>query len=764
MGLNRRDAGDGIKNKVNLNLWVVVIAYAVGIILGAKVLISPLGANSPGAVAAGKTTTTAATGTNTLAIRSAAISTRTTSSASATMGTIMLASITIILAVAASLLWMTWKKDPGLPVGYVLLIFAFLTTGVLSGQRVALGDDTSNGPSSVKKQQNNTVYDVEKIPVIKAVRRHIAASIKDALPEREQGLMMGVVIGETKDIQPDVIADFKTTGLSHILAVSGLNVSILIAALGYVLRWLTIKMRSPGRIIAFALSVAAVVFYMFITKLQPSVLRAGIMGVAALTAILASRPARPFSAIAVAALGILAVDPAALFNIGFQLSFAATLGIMAVANNLETTITSIPGGIAAAVALTGAAQLGVAPLLVLYFGRLSLVSILANVVVGPAITPATILGIVMAAAGAISVALAKAIAYPAHFCLAYILMAAKYFAGWPLASIALSPIDWRHVVAYYLLLGLLYYPLKRMKGSNLREVFPRRRLAGTITAILMIAIAIICLFGSQILKARPPAGLRAVFFDVGQGDAALVQAEDGAAILIDGGPEADSAISALRSYGVAGIDLMVVSHPHSDHINGLLTVANDYAIKQAVLPQEPDATGLLPVIVKVLDRRQVRETTGHEGESFSVGRYLKVKILSPESQTNGPNHYKESSSDANNSAIVALVEYKKVKILFAGDIEKDAEEDLVIDGQAFHVDVLKVPHHGSKDGGDRRFIEALHPNIAIISVGKNNPYHHPAPSTVARLKKVGAAVYRTDENGSVIIESDGQSVTVSTKN
>ncbi|MFA5867505.1 MAG: DNA internalization-related competence protein ComEC/Rec2 [Actinomycetota bacterium] len=736
-----------MRSEVNLKLWIITAVYAVGIVVGARVLPD---IDLP------------------------------------TLATII--GTLIVVAISFSLFWAVKQSNPRWGLVYGLLIVVILSAGVMAGlcsKSVIDGDQPAGGGCKVSptkgksissakiskaenatpKRQASTGYDTEKITVVKAARRHVEDTIAKTISERYRGLMMGIVLGMTEDIPPDIAADFKTTGLSHILAVSGLNISILIIAFGYLVRAATINMGKLGRMLAFTVTASAVVFYMFLTKLQPSVVRAGVMGLAALGAILASRRGNPFPALAAAAMTILVIDPAALFDIGFQLSFAATITILVFTPPLETAFKTRPGGLGSAACLTLAAQLGVAPLLILYFEQLSLVSIASNVMVGPAIAPATIFGILITLAGAISTGLARIMAIIVEPCLAYIVVAANYFAGWPYASVMLPPVSAVCVAAYYGLLGLFYFGLIRYnRWRSARATindFPNRRFARTATVSILLAVLVVGLFGCQAAKSRPPAGLRAVFIDVGQGDATLIQAEDGATILIDGGPEPDSAVAVLRSYGIRTIDLLIMTHAHADHAGGLEAVVSGYFIKKAVLPDKSSNLNLGRRIIDALEQGGVSNAKGKQGHSYAVGKYMKVSIMSPDEAILNAAEADESD-DANNRAVVALIRYKKIKLMFTGDIELSTEQAMVNDQDVDHVEVLKVPHHGSKNGADARFLNAAHPEIAVISVGANNPFHHPAPSTLAKLRQAGAAVYRTDKNGSVIIESNGSTIHVST--
>ncbi len=605
-----------------------------------------------------------------------------------------------------------------------------------------------------------------------AIRQYISQTMSNNLPKDEAGLMMGIVIGDTVNISPETKADFKTTGLSHILAVSGMNVTILVLAVGLLCGRLLNRLGSTQRAnqvvrtIVYLLTSLIIVSYMVICGLQASILRAGLMGVIALSAVQGARRINPPAAMAAAAFTLLAFDPAILFDIGFQLSFGATIAIVVLNQPLLDYISitpRTPSLVENLLAVTIAAQAGVAPILAAVFGRLSLITFAANVAVEPAIAPTQVIGMLMPVCKAVSPTLATAAAWPAHLALLYISAAARWFAAWPYASVAVptpaTPVLTNLLITIYYsaIAGAYLYHAKHPPKASLARDWPGRRWARKATAAIIIITVTLTAFGCRTWQGRPPAGLRVTFLDVGQGDAVLIQASDGATILIDGGPNPDSTEPTLRGLGVIRINLLITSHQHSDHTNGLAAVTRDYTIDRAIVP--PRVTERPPSAwsraLTYLANRGAAQTTAKEGEQINVGRYLSVEILSPDPGEAGMN-------DPNKGAVVALIKYKKVRILFAGDIDTTTEDDLISDGQAGPVDVFKVPHHGSRTGANARFLSLIRPKLAVISVGVGNPYHHPAPTTLDALRRIGARVFRTDQNGSVTIESDGARITAST--
>lgn len=728
----------------NLKFWVLVVAFAAGIAVGAKA-----GLPARIVVATGLVFVVAATG--------ALLGFRRWGSGRSTAERISPFLVVYVLLVATF-------GFAGLTAGATAPTRSPATAGTSTGANARAGTATSTNPLTKAAANANPVQDV---------RQYISESMKQHLPANEAGLMMGVIIGDTTNITPETKADFKTTGLSHILAVSGMNVTILVMAIGLFFGRLlnrfggTAATNRATRAIAYLLTTATITAYMIVCGLQASIVRAGLMGIIALTAINGARRVNPPAALAAAAFVLLAMDPGSLFDVGFQLSFVATVAIIVFNQPLLDYISATPKTpslIANLLSVTIAAQLGVAPILAATFGRLSLITFAANVAVEPAIAPTQVIGMVIPMLNVISPTVAAVAAYPAHIALSYIATAARWFAAWPFASVATpmlaTPALTTLIIAvYYLLLAAVYiFHANRPPKRSIASAFPGRRLARTATIAIVILPLVMTAFGCQAWRGRPPQGLRVTFLDVGQGDAALIQAQDGATILVDGGPHPDSVEPTLRAYGVNKVNLLITSHQHSDHTNGLAAVARDYIIERAVIP--PPEIGRPPSAwsraLSYLANRGAKETTAAEGERINVGKYLSVEILSPDPGEAG-------MGDPNNGAVVAIVRYKKVKILFAGDIDMTTEEDLINDGQVSPVDVFKVPHHGSRTGADPRFLSLIQPKVAVISVGAGNPYHHPAPTTLDALRRIGTRIFRTDQNGSVTIESDGATITTSSQ-
>lgn len=580
-----------------------------------------------------------------------------------------------------------------------------------------------------------TLYKQGTKPSKSEVSSKIVSSLNRYLPKREAGLMAGIMIGDTTNIPSGVKEDFKKTGLAHILAVSGMNVSMLASAVIFVAGLLPV-----GTLLRFVLTIVSLCAYMTITGPGPSILRAGIMFAAAMVASVLSRKADLLSVLSLAVLVTLVYDPGFLFNVGWQLSFSATLFIVLLSPPLKETFSAFPGKVREPLVVTIGAQIGVMPVMVCYFHQLSLITVIANLLVTGAIFPLMIIGVLMSVAGRTVPSAAHILSFFAHALLAFIIRTAATLADLPFASVYVGSPPALTVAFYYLsMIALCIYFKKKKKSISF-------------VALALVGLLLLAAFmGCQAVRETPPAGLRIVFVDVGQGDAALIQTEDGGNVLIDGGPEPDSVTETLDRYGVKKLDLVIISHAHADHITGLKNVLESRQVDMVLDSGVPHTSRTYIDLLKAIENRHIKYELARTGTTIDVGRSLKIRILWPTDA-----NYNEGEDLLNNKSVVARVSYEDMSILFAGDIQTDAQSSLLKTGANVSAQIYKFPHHGSRNAADIRFIEAVHPEVSIISVGADNKFGHPARSSINKLLSVGSKVYRTDENGSIIITSDGK--------
>jgi competence protein ComEC len=597
------------------------------------------------------------------------------------------------------------------------------------------------------------------------IRTRAERALGSGMPAREAALARGFVLGEDEDVDAATVEDFRRAGLSHLLAVSGQNVALLallvmplLAALGMPLR------------IRLLWIVAAIAIYVPLAGGGPSIVRAGVMAVLTLLATFAGRRASRLYALAIAAIVTLAIDPQIGADVGWQLSFAAVLGILAMARPLRRAITSRlgSGGLRAALAegaaVTVAATFATAPLIVFHFGELSTVSLFANLLALPAVAPAMWLGMLTAIGAqipAFPTAIPNAIAAPL---LAYIAGVASWCGRPRWASLEVE-MGTRGLVASYVALvaPIIAIPalarrrrvamLRRLHGPggprahmlrlrrSRRALHRRRRAPTPAAAVLLIAIALAHLAGAggASLEAAPAPGLRVSVLDVGQGDAILLQPAGAPAVLVDGGPPGDGLAAKLRAAGAERLGVALVTHEQSDHAGGIEELLGHYPIAELAyarlsrrLRGEAKVAGAPPVRIAA-------------GDAIRSGR-LRVEVLwPPRDLLAAP----LGGADPNTQALVLLARWRRFSILLTADAEAEA---VPIDPGP--VDVLKVAHHGSDDAGLGTLLDRIAPRLAVISVGVDNPYGHPTPETLATL--------RTDRDGTVVLDVSGTSVAVRT--
>ncbi len=571
------------------------------------------------------------------------------------------------------------------------------------------------------------------IRATQAVRIGIAGSIERMFPPREAGLLLGLILGDDSGLDASTERDFRATGLGHLLVVSGGNVAMVLIPFVALATWVGL-----GRWPRFLIALVVVVFFVVLTGAEPSVMRAGVMACLALVGVLIGRPRATGTLLAGAVFVLLVVDPWLAWSVGFQLSAAATAGMVLLATPIaERLARALPRPVALAAAATLSAQAGVAPLLLYYFRDIPGVALLANVVAYPAVSPALLMGAGAALVGGLWEPAGRLLAGLALLPLRYLEAVADTLAQAPVAHVTTAGGPVVLMVGGGLLVSA---------GIVLRRVWrpPRWMVAATIAAAP-------ALVWSSALGSGAPDGLTVRFFDVGQGDAALVTSPGGAAILIDGGPDDEEVAVELAALGVKRLDVVVASHPHADHIVGLPTVLTRFPVGLVLEPGCPDDSALYDELEAAIGEEGVDVRRPRAGDVVQVGD-VRLEVLSPHECWTG------TESDTNNDALVILASIGTDTVLFATEPEEPAQEWLLEEGVALEADVLKVPHHGAATSIPE-FFQAVSADVAVVSVGEND-YGHPVPTTLEAVAATGATVWRTDEHGTVTVTFVGGRTTV----
>jgi competence protein ComEC len=565
-----------------------------------------------------------------------------------------------------------------------------------------------------------------------AVRARTERALTAGVPAPQGALARGMVLGQDAALPDALRDDFRTTGLAHLVAASGANV-LLLATLVLALATLA----GLGLTARLALALALVAAYVPLAGGGPSIQRAGVMGAAGLVAALAGRPASRWYALLLAAALTLAWSPRAAEDVGWQLSFAAVLAMLALVPALRSRLRRIglPGPIAEVLAVTAAATLGTAPLIALHFERLSLVSLPANLLAAPAVAPIMWLGTIAGALGQVAPALAAPVAAVAALPLAYVTWLARSAAALPLAELSVPSPGLAAVAGIYAAAAAV--------ALGWRRLGTRRRPVGVAVAAAAIAATVPLALG---VRARqPPADLTVSFLDIGQGDATLIQ-HGRAAVLVDTGPPDGPILTRLRAAGVRRLDLLVLTHAALDHDGAAAAVLATLPVALVLDGEEANARpapgpfgmrAAAPVAL-LAAARHVRRIASDAGQVLRVGP-LELRVLWPRRVPAAP-----PGAEPNDRATVLHVRDGAFDLLLTADAESNVTAGLELPV----VDALKVAHHGSDDPGLAGLLHRLRPRVAVIPVGAHNSYGHPAPSTLAALRAV-PVVRRTDRDGTV---------------
>jgi competence protein ComEC len=561
-----------------------------------------------------------------------------------------------------------------------------------------------------------------------ASRAHLAAGVSSPVGD----VLQGMVLGDDEGVDPAIEEDFRRSGLLHIMAVSGENVVLLCSMWSFAFALLGMH-----RLLRTALLLPVVATYVLLTGASPSIVRAGVAGICGLLAILASRPSDGWLLWLAPAAWLLTTNPNNLFDVSFQLSFGAVVGLLVLARPLTRAVSFLPGPLPEQVGVTTAASISTAPISMITFGSASVVSVPANVAGGFVLGPIMFLGMLSLLAGFVSEWLSAPLNIVAGLFIGFLISVSRFFAGLPGAVYEYQGVTLRLVlVAGLLAEAAVVVALAVRSGGGLpAHVRDRRRLLPLVTTTAaLIAVSLLLVPAA----ARPPDRTTLTFLDVGEGAATLLQVPGGPTVLVDAGPE--PLARELREHGVDEIDLLVLSHGHADHVGGLEDVIGAVPVATALLPAPEDPSGALDEIERRL-RAEGTDVRRQDAELHVPGDGWSLRIL-PSDPVGGTDQNQRENDDA----LVAIVELAGTPVLLPGDAEGQALVDLDLPACV----VVAVPHHGSAGGFDAALLAELAPRLAVIPVGENR-YGHPAADALAVLAGGGVPFVRTDERGDVLV-------------
>ncbi len=562
-----------------------------------------------------------------------------------------------------------------------------------------------------------------------AVRAGIHTAVNGAGPA-ERGLVPALVMGDEQGIPGDLRTDFQVAGLTHLLAVSGTNLTLVVGFWLVLARWAGVRAR--GLVLVGILGVCG---FILLARTEPSVVRAAAMGTVALIGMGSNGRERGARALGVAVLCLLLANPWLALSVGFVLSALATAGILFLAPPWRDAMCRwLPRWLSEAVAVPLAAQLACTPVVAAISDQVSLVAVVANMLVAPAVGPATVLGL----AGGLLVLVAEPVGvlvgHAGAWSAWWITAVAERSADLPTAAVGWSA-SWSSLA----LLTVLCLAV----SAVMTALLARRWAATGLAAVVLAGIVL-----PPPTPGWPPPGWVMVACDVGQGDGLVLNAGDGAAVLVDVGSDPAPLRRCLDRLDVGAVPVAVLTHFHDDHVGALPGLSGRHRPARLLVTRLADPADGADAVLAWARRAKVPVSVPELGEVGRLGPLL-WQVVGPE-QRFATGRAFSAGSAANNASLALLVETAGIRILLTGDMEPEAQQLMRRTLPALHVDVLKVPHHGSRYQ-DPQFLTGLRPRLALVSVGADNEYGHPASETLGLLEDHHVLVRRTDEDGDLAV-------------
>ena len=606
------------------------------------------------------------------------------------------------------------------------------------------------GIVDVSKPENLAVRPSCKPPppyFIFAIKRKFYQTLNDLYPGQAGALIKALLLGERGEIPYQLREAFAECGVIHALAISGLHIGY-IGIIFFVLFSL-LRFGYQARIIAVIISVFC---YALVIGFEPPIVRASLMLGIFLIGKLLQRQTDMLNVISTAALIILLINPLELFQPSFQLSFAAIISIFYLYQRLKTIFEKwslfdkfarhkCGEYLGTLFLVTLAAQLGTLPIVAYYFGRIPLIAFLLNLFVIPLVGIIIALGFATLLFSLVSVSLAGLYANTNILCLDFLIRVIERVGQFRFAAIEISKIGLMVIAIYYFLLWLIL---------NLNKKAYRKILAYS------ILLGIILILWQSVFQNRQ--WMQVIFFDVGQGDAALITFPDGQNLLIDAGEKYENFDSGrytilpyLRRERIHRLNAVVLSHADDDHIGGMPSIFRGIPVTKIYDSGLFHESEICSSYHAVIDSLKTPRQEISAGERLPEFDNYGVFVLHP-----GKSFKKNFKHDINNCSVVVKIIYGERSFLFPGDIESEAEAVLINYGSLLKADVLKTPHHGSRTSTTLKWLNCVRPEYAVISVGRNNRFNLPAPSVLRRLQQNGIKILRTDLTGAVIFRTDGK--------
>ena len=613
------------------------------------------------------------------------------------------------------------------------------------------------------------------LALLHGLRRSLAGALDASLPEPQTSFAKAVLLGIRDTMPSDVVEAFRNTGTSHLLAISGLHVGVV---LGLVVP-VSAGLFGGRRGLYLLLPLGVIWLYVVLSGLSPSAERAAIMASFYLAAVALGRQRSALPALGFAAAFMVALNPQVVYDVSFQLSFAAMAGIITLWPSLEAAMRSLfakvaPGDgwlerlgywVIASVAVSAAAVIATLPILAFYFHRIALLSIPATLIALPALPLILAASMATAIAGLVLPVLGQIVGWLAWLPLTYLLGIVQALPEW---VIELDGVSQLLVWGYYgtLVSVLAWFWLRRrpfhFAPAVRREPTGHANVPVRLLSLAPLAAVAVLIWSSS--WALPDGKLHVTFIDVGQGDAVFVQTPGGGQALIDGGRDPGPVLRVLGErmpFWDKSLDLVVLTHSHADHVGGLPEVLRRYQASAVLDNGYERRSSIREEWLSALELEGATVIQAEQGQRLVLDGETTIEVLNPpQPQLRG------TSSDIDNNATVLRLSHGEVSFLFASDVFREGELSMLSRELDLEADVLKVPHHGSGTSSSREFLEAVDPRLSVVSVGAGNSFGHPNAEVMGRLQEVVGSpdrVLLTSEWGDITLVSDGTVVRLHTE-
>ena len=593
-----------------------------------------------------------------------------------------------------------------------------------------------------------TIIDVENVEILDVNKANIAESIFNSvrnnikkimyklLPKDAKELVVGMMIGEKEDLDANITENFKNSNLTHMLAVSGAHISYVILGLNLMLKKTSNRFRKI--FIIFFL-----IFFVGVTNFTPSVQRASIMAILLLISTMLYKSQDTYTSIAFSGLIILIINPYSFFDIGFQLSFGGTIGIVLMYNNLIKrfkTNGKLKGYIVSSVCVSVCANLIIIPIMAFNFNTVSLTFWISNLLAGPFLGVIIILGFCVYLLSFVIFPVAKIISIPLKYLIYILLIIVKYCSKIPFSSITIRTPYIFEIFIYYIVLYLVF------NYAKIKPYFKK------LVVIILIAI----LIANSCIHVQNHGKMIIYFIDVGQGDSTLIRTAKNKTILIDGGGSENSSFDVgektllpyLLDRKITVIDYVVISHFDTDHCGGILYLMEHLKVKNIIISKQGKESSNYNKFKNIVLDKGISVIFVKKGDKIKIDNETYMDVLFPSNNL-------ISDNILNNNSIVTKICYNNFSILFTGDVEEIAENEICRKYNTTNklkANILKVAHHGSKTSSTAEFIKMVKPQIALIGVGEKNKFGHPNDGVIQRLKNMNTKIYRTDKMGEIVIQ------------